>query len=115
MKLPLASLFALCYNNPRVIIVSAAKDRQILQVLDALGAPNHSDLATRTERLLKTLGVWEVAHRIRAVLTEHPNEAQAFLQYLGHTHPAAADRIQILLTATKGEDKELLKREFGGD
>jgi len=98
-----------------VITVSAARDRQILQVLDALGAPNHSDLATRTERFLNTLGVWEVAHRLRSLLIERPHEAQAFLKYLAEADPAAADRIQILLTATTGEDKELVKREFGGD
>ncbi len=84
-------------------------------MLDALGAPKHSDLATRTEKLLHTLGVWEVAHRLRSVLIEHPSDAQAFLQYLSEAHPAAADRIQILLTATKGEDKELVKREFGSE
>lgn len=84
-------------------------------MLDALGAPNHSDLATRTERLLSTLGVWEVAHRLRSLLVERPSETQAFLEYLVKIHPAAADRIQILLTATKGEDKELVTREFGGD
>lgn len=90
-------------------------DRQIVQTLDALGAPNHSDPETRTERLLNTLGVWEVAHRLRPLFAEHPDLAQAFLEHLARTYPAAADRIQILLTATKGEDKELLKREFGGD
>lgn len=95
--------------------MSAAQDRQILQVLDTLGAPNHSDLATRIERLLYTLGVWEVAHRLRSFLTDHPSETQAFLEYLAQTHPAAADRIQILLSATRGEDKELVRREFGGD
>lgn len=84
-------------------------------MLDALGAPNNSDLATRTERLLNTLGVWEVTHRIRALFAERPNEAQAFLGYLAQTHPAAADRIQILLTATEGEDKELVRREFGAE
>ncbi|MCS6903293.1 MAG: hypothetical protein NZO41_03335 [Candidatus Bipolaricaulota bacterium] len=95
--------------------MSAVRDRQILQMLDALGAPNHSDLGTRTARLLNTLGVWEVAHRLRPLFAEHPDEAQAFLEYLAQNYPAAADRIQILLTATKGEDKELVKREFGGD
>lgn len=98
-----------------MIVVPATEDRQILQVLDALGAPNHSDSATRTERLLKTLGVWEVAHRLRVALADRPSETQAFLQYLAEAYPAAADRIQILLTATKGEDQELVKREFGGD
>lgn len=98
-----------------MIIVIAAKDRQILQVLDTLGAPNNSDLATRTERLLNTLGVWEVAHRLRSACAEYPREAQAFLEYLAQINPAAADRIQILLTATKGEDKELVRREFGAE
>jgi hypothetical protein len=98
-----------------VITVSAARDRQILQVLDVLGAPNHSTLATRLERFLGVLGVWEVAHRLRPLLSERPGEAHAFLEYLAETHPAAADRIQMLLTATKGEDKELVQREFGGD
>ncbi|MEM4402239.1 MAG: hypothetical protein QW376_07130 [Candidatus Caldarchaeum sp.] len=95
--------------------MSATQDRQILQVLDALGAPNHSDLATRIEKLLHTLGVWEVAHRLRSFLVERPSETQTFLEYLAQTHPAAADRIQILLSATRGEDKELVRREFGGD
>ena len=98
-----------------MIIVSAATESQILHVLDALGAPNHSDLATRTKRFLNTLGVWEVAHRIRSLLMERPSEAQAFLKYLAQADPAAADRIQILLAATKGEDKELVTREFGAE
>ncbi len=84
-------------------------------MLDELGAPNHSDLVTRIGRLLETLGVWEVAHRLRSLLRERPGEARAFLGYLAKTHPAAADRIEILLATTSGEDKELLKREFGGD
>ncbi|GBC75856.1 hypothetical protein HRbin07_00048 [bacterium HR07] len=95
--------------------MATEKDRQIVQMLDALGAPNHSDPATRTESLLRTVGVWEVAHRLRPLLAERPAETTAFLEYLTEKHPAAADRIHILLTATKGEDKELLKREFGGD
>jgi len=98
-----------------VIILLVAKDRQILQMLDALGAPHHGDLATRTERLLNTLGVWEVAHRLRMLPAERGGEVTEFLEYLIAHYPAAADRIQILLIATKGEDKELLKREFGGD
>lgn len=96
-------------------MVSAAKDCQTRRILDALGAPHHSDLATRTERLLDRLGVWEIAHRMRSLLVERPGDAQAFLEYLTRTHPAAADRIQILLTATQGEDKDLVKREFGGE
>lgn len=98
-----------------MIVVSAVGDRQLLRVLDALGAPDHSDLATRTERFLNTLGVWEVAHRLHSLLIERPREAQAFLKYLAEADPAAADRIQILLTATKGEDKELVRREFGAE
>ncbi len=88
---------------------------EIRQILEALGAPNGRDLAARTGELLRTLGVWELAHRLRALLSERPAETAAFLEYLAQQHPAAADRIQILLTATKGEDKELIKREFGGD
>ncbi len=91
------------------------REHTVLSVLSALGISNGRDLSTRTSELLDTLGVWEVAHRLRSLLAERPSEAQAFLEYLTHTYPAAADRIQILLAATKGEDKELLKREFGGD
>lgn len=88
---------------------------EIYQILEALGAPNGRDLAARTSELLRTLGVWELAHRLRVLLVERPAEAAAFLEYLAQQHPAAADRIQILLTATKGEDRELVTREFGGD
>ncbi|MCL6643275.1 MAG: hypothetical protein K6T71_08190 [Candidatus Bipolaricaulota bacterium] len=95
--------------------MTAERVRQILQMLEALGAPNGSDLSTRTDRLLRELGVWEVAHRLRRLLAERPAETTEFLEYLTEEHPAAADRIQILLTATKGEDRELVKREFGGD
>lgn len=95
--------------------MAAAKDRQIRSILEALGAPKGRDLLTRTDALLRTLGVWEVAHRLRPLLCERPQEASAFLEYLAQEYPATADRIQILLTATKGEDKDLLKREFGGD
>ena len=93
----------------------AERDRHILRMLEALGAPNGSDLSARTDRLLCELGVWEVAHRLRPLLAERPAETTEFLEYLTQKHPAAADRIQILLTATKGEDKELVTREFGGD
>jgi len=88
---------------------------EIRQILEALGAPGGRDPAARTSELLRTLGVWEVAHRLRALLAERPAETAAFLEYLAQHHPAAADRIQILLAATKGEDKELVKREFGGE
>ncbi len=93
----------------------AERDRHILRMLEALGAPNGSDLFARTDRLLRELGVWEVAHRLRPLLVERPADSKEFLEYLAKKHPAAADRIQMLLTATKGEDKELVKREFGGD
>jgi hypothetical protein len=92
------------------------KERRLSAILNALGAlDSESDPSTRTGELLRNLGVWEVAHRLRMLTTEHLSEATVFLEYLAQEYPAAADRIQILLTATKGEDKELLKREFGGD
>ncbi len=53
--------------------------------------------------------------RLRTLTAERDADVKLFLEYLAQEYPAAADRIQILLTATKGEDKELLKREFGGD
>lgn len=92
-----------------------AGEDAIHEMLEALGAPNGRDPVARIGELLRTLGVWEVAHRLRALLAERPAETAAFLEYLAQQHPAAADRIQILLTATKGEERELIRREFGGD
>ncbi len=91
------------------------REDAVLSVLSALGTSNGRDLSTRTGELLSTLGVWEIAHRLRTLTAGRPSETQAFLEYLAETHPAAADRIRMLLTATQGEDKELVKREFGGD
>lgn len=88
---------------------------EIVGILERLGAPHGNDLRTRTGELLRTVGVWEVAHRLRALTSERASQVTAFLNYLAEHYPAAADRIQILLTATKGEDKDLVKREFGGD
>ncbi len=88
----------------------------MLAVLNELGAPDdRSAPSARLGELLRTLGVWEIAHRLRMLTAARDAEVKLFLEYLAHEYPAAADRIQILLTATKGEDKELLKREFGGD
>lgn len=92
------------------------RERRLSAILDALGAPHDgSDPSIRLGELLRTLGVWEIAHRLRPLVAEHPSEATVFLEYLAQEYPAAADRIQMLLTATKGEDKDLVKREFGGD
>lgn len=88
----------------------------MLAVLSELSTPDdRSDPSARLGELLRTLGVWEIAHRLRTLTAERDADMKLFLEYLAQEYPAAADRIQILLTATKGEDKELLKREFGGD
>lgn len=84
------------------------------EVLNALQAPNgrYKNPRARVGALLSEVGVWEVAHRLRVLPSER---VQIFMKYLAREYPAAADRIQILLSATKGEDKEFVRREFGGD
>lgn len=91
------------------------RERELCDILDSLQA-SHGDplnnIDERVGKLISQVGVWELAHRLRLLSAE---QRVIFLEYLERAHPAAADRIQILLMATKGEDKELLKREFGGD
>ncbi|MCI2430800.1 hypothetical protein LM602_05610 [Candidatus Acetothermia bacterium] len=87
-------------------------ESELSEILNALQAGRSKDLRGRVGELLSELGVWEVAHRLRVLPSER---TQIFVRYMEREYPAAADRIQILLTATKGEDKEFVKREFGGD
>ncbi len=88
------------------------KEQELCEILQAWQVSPQPDVHGLVGELLESVGVWEVAHRLRVLPAER---VQMFISYLAREYPAAADRIQILLAATKGEDREFVKREFGGD